>query len=213
MVQQVYDHQSNMTPGNLPLLVIDGWEHAFYLQFEANKQAWVDVVLADGQLADDRRPVRQGPLGAASRHRARAAVVAIDGRPVHVLLATDGSDIALAAAKRGLAVLGDPTKITLLSVFGDLAMDSAPAGSKDRVYTPEQEEELRKSEERNAARALADTEKVVRAARPDVDDRADGRDAATRPRPSASSPSDLGVDVVVVGSHGRVSCRGCCSAR
>ena len=24
MVQQVYDHQSNMTPGNLPLLVIDG---------------------------------------------------------------------------------------------------------------------------------------------------------------------------------------------
>ena len=42
MVQQVYDHQSNMTPGNLPLLVIDGWEHAFYLQFETDKQAWVE---------------------------------------------------------------------------------------------------------------------------------------------------------------------------
>jgi Fe-Mn family superoxide dismutase len=42
MVQQVYDHQSNMTPGNLPLLVIDGWEHAFYLQFETDKQGWVD---------------------------------------------------------------------------------------------------------------------------------------------------------------------------
>ena len=43
MVQQVYDHQSNMTPGNLPLLVIDGWEHAFYLQYEANKQQWLDA--------------------------------------------------------------------------------------------------------------------------------------------------------------------------
>jgi Fe-Mn family superoxide dismutase len=43
MIQQVYDHQSNMTPGNLPLLVIDGWEHAFYLQFEADKQAWVEA--------------------------------------------------------------------------------------------------------------------------------------------------------------------------
>jgi Fe-Mn family superoxide dismutase len=42
MVQQVYDHQSNMTPGNLPLLVIDGWEHAFYLQFQTDKQGWVD---------------------------------------------------------------------------------------------------------------------------------------------------------------------------
>ena len=41
MVQQVYDHQSNMTPGNLPILVIDGWEHAFYLQFETDKAAWV----------------------------------------------------------------------------------------------------------------------------------------------------------------------------
>lgn len=42
MVQQVYDHQSNMTPGNLPLLVIDGWEHAFYLQFLTDKAGWVE---------------------------------------------------------------------------------------------------------------------------------------------------------------------------
>jgi Fe-Mn family superoxide dismutase len=42
MIQQIYDHQSNMSPANLPLLVIDGWEHAFYLQFENRKNEWVE---------------------------------------------------------------------------------------------------------------------------------------------------------------------------
>jgi Fe-Mn family superoxide dismutase len=33
-----------MTPGNLPLLVIDGWEHAFYLQYQNRKEEWVEAV-------------------------------------------------------------------------------------------------------------------------------------------------------------------------
>jgi superoxide dismutase, Fe-Mn family len=41
MVEQIYDHQSNITPGNLPVLVIDGWEHAYYLQYENRKDEWV----------------------------------------------------------------------------------------------------------------------------------------------------------------------------
>jgi superoxide dismutase, Fe-Mn family len=41
MIEQIYDHQANMSPGNLPLLVIDGWEHAFYLQFENRKDEWL----------------------------------------------------------------------------------------------------------------------------------------------------------------------------
>jgi nucleotide-binding universal stress UspA family protein len=121
---------------------------------------------------------------------------------VHVLLATDGSDIALDAAARGLAVLGDPEKVTLLSVVGDLAADAGAGGMEGPIYTPEQEEELRKSEERNASRALADTEKVVRVARPD---------AAIAQMVETGDPAaticlvarDLGVDVVVIGSHGK----------
>jgi Fe-Mn family superoxide dismutase len=41
LIEQIYDHQSNITPSNLPLLVIDGWEHAYYLQFENRKDEWV----------------------------------------------------------------------------------------------------------------------------------------------------------------------------
>ncbi len=43
MVQQVYDHQSNMSPSNLPILVIDGWEHAYYLQYENKKDDWLNA--------------------------------------------------------------------------------------------------------------------------------------------------------------------------
>ena len=34
IVEQVYDHQSNLANGSVPLLVFDAWEHAFYLQYK-----------------------------------------------------------------------------------------------------------------------------------------------------------------------------------
>jgi len=43
VVEQIYDHQSNMTPANMPLLVIDGWEHAYYLQYMNEKGKWLDA--------------------------------------------------------------------------------------------------------------------------------------------------------------------------
>ncbi len=43
VVQQVYDHQSNLAHGSTPLLVIDSWEHAFYLQYKNVKADFVEA--------------------------------------------------------------------------------------------------------------------------------------------------------------------------
>jgi superoxide dismutase, Fe-Mn family len=42
IVEQVYDHQSNVGQGAPPLLVLDMWEHAYYLQYKNVKADWVE---------------------------------------------------------------------------------------------------------------------------------------------------------------------------
>jgi Fe-Mn family superoxide dismutase len=43
IVEQVYDHQSNVGQGAPPLLVLDMWEHAYYLQYKNVKADWVEA--------------------------------------------------------------------------------------------------------------------------------------------------------------------------
>jgi Fe-Mn family superoxide dismutase len=44
LTTQVYDHQSNLSQAGVPLLVIDAWEHAYYLLYKNNKAAFFEAV-------------------------------------------------------------------------------------------------------------------------------------------------------------------------
>ena len=44
IIEQVYDHQGNVGNGAGPLLVIDAWEHAFYLQYENRKTEFFQAI-------------------------------------------------------------------------------------------------------------------------------------------------------------------------
>ena len=41
---QIHDHQSEVTQGGLPLLVIDAWEHAYYLQYHSDKKRFFEAL-------------------------------------------------------------------------------------------------------------------------------------------------------------------------
>lgn len=42
LVEQVFDHQGNVGNGTLPILVVDMWEHAYYLQYHNRKEEWLE---------------------------------------------------------------------------------------------------------------------------------------------------------------------------
>jgi Fe-Mn family superoxide dismutase len=44
LTTQVYDHQSNLAQGSVPIMVIDAWEHAYYLQYENRKEAFFEAI-------------------------------------------------------------------------------------------------------------------------------------------------------------------------
>lgn len=41
MIEQVYDHQGNIGNATLPILVLDMWEHAYYLDYRNEKAKWI----------------------------------------------------------------------------------------------------------------------------------------------------------------------------
>jgi Fe-Mn family superoxide dismutase len=52
LVEQLYDHQGNLAQGQVPLLMLDMWEHAFYLQYKNVKADYVEAFWNVAHWAD-----------------------------------------------------------------------------------------------------------------------------------------------------------------
>jgi nucleotide-binding universal stress UspA family protein len=116
---------------------------------------------------------------------------------MHVLIATDGSQLSVDAARRGVALIAQPTAVTLLAVITEVPGDDA-GGFEGSVYSPEEAEKLWEAEQRAAMEELHRTAAALTGR--DVDFRVEvGDPAATICRVAEELPAD----VIVMGSHGR----------
>jgi Fe-Mn family superoxide dismutase len=44
LTAQIHDHQNEVTQGGVPILVLDAWEHAYYLQYGPEKKSYFDAI-------------------------------------------------------------------------------------------------------------------------------------------------------------------------
>ncbi len=119
---------------------------------------------------------------------------------MHALIATDGSEVSIEAARQGVALL-QPTKVTLLTVADtSVAEDSGGGGFEGDLLTPAEAAEARTAILDEGDDELADTIKAM-----EVDP-----SIVERKLVEGSSgqmivhvADEVGADVIVVGSHGK----------
>jgi superoxide dismutase, Fe-Mn family len=44
LTAQIHDHQNEITQGGVPILVLDAWEHAYYLQYGPEKKSYFEAI-------------------------------------------------------------------------------------------------------------------------------------------------------------------------
>jgi nucleotide-binding universal stress UspA family protein len=116
---------------------------------------------------------------------------------MHVLIGTDGSELSVAAAQRGVELLDHPDAVTLLTVLSEVPGDDA-GGIEGSVFTGEEQERMWREENEEAVAELDRTAAALRV--PRVDRRVEVGDVASM---ICRVADDLSVDAIVVGSHAR----------
>jgi nucleotide-binding universal stress UspA family protein len=117
---------------------------------------------------------------------------------VHVLIATDGSDVSLVAARRGCALLRGIDEVTLLSVLTHGNPGDDAGGIEGPVLSPEEQQWWWEQELDDAHGQLARTQRVL--ASVPVHEVIEEGDAAAA---ICKEADDRHADVIVLGSHGR----------
>lgn len=123
---------------------------------------------------------------------------------MHVLVGTDGSEEAVAAAASGIALLGGVDKVTVVCAVDNSAvlMSGHESGFAGGMSTDEEVARARESTDSEASAALDDTAAAIAGSVPGVEivTRADEGDAGAL---LSNLAGELGVDAVVVGSRGK----------
>lgn len=114
-----------------------------------------------------------------------------------MLIATDGSELAVHAARHGMELLGSAEAITLLTVLGDVPGDDA-GGFEGSVYTPDERDEIWRAEQAEASEELDRTAAALGGV--EVERRVELGDVAAA---ICDVAAEIGADIIVVGSHGR----------
>ena len=55
LTAQIHDHQNEITQGGVPILVLDAWEHAYYLQYGPEKASYFEAIWNVWNWADVQR--------------------------------------------------------------------------------------------------------------------------------------------------------------
>ena len=119
---------------------------------------------------------------------------------MHALIATDGSEISLDAARKGVALL-KPTKVTLLTVADtSIAEDSGAGGFEGNLLSPEESERARTAILAEGKDELSTTIEAI-GVDPSIVDRKLVEGASGQMIIHVAD--EVGAEVIVVGSHGR----------